>query len=89
MKLIAVGIVAFCMLVYKQTDASPIHDEEDPYRQPPGMPYWPFMSNDFWGYVEYFRDLGAYNRINEMARTFFAQHPLGNILGYDVPYHEH
>uniref|UniRef100_G1KAP8 Otospiralin n=1 Tax=Anolis carolinensis TaxID=28377 RepID=G1KAP8_ANOCA len=53
------------------------------------MPYWPFMSNDFWGYVEYFRDLGAYNRINEMARTFFAHHPIGNILGYDVPYKEH
>ncbi|KFW94266.1 Otospiralin, partial [Phalacrocorax carbo] len=46
------------------------------------LPYWPFSSNDFWSYVEYFRTLGAYNRIEEMARTFFAQFPSGSHLGY-------
>uniref|UniRef100_A0A8D2L488 Otospiralin n=1 Tax=Varanus komodoensis TaxID=61221 RepID=A0A8D2L488_VARKO len=56
--------------------------------QPAHMPYWPFTSNDFWAYVEYFRTLGAYHQIHEMARTFFAHYPLGNTLGYDVPYHE-
>ncbi|KAH0623986.1 hypothetical protein JD844_007226 [Phrynosoma platyrhinos] len=89
MKLISVEIICFCMLLYTQTGARPIHDEDDPYRQPPGMPYWPFTSKDFWAYVEYFRTLGAYHRINEMARIFFAHHPLGNILGYDAPYHDH
>ncbi|NWT71223.1 OTOSP protein, partial [Prunella himalayana] len=46
------------------------------------LPYWPFSSNDFWSYVEYFRTLGAYNRINDMARAFFAQFPFGRHLGY-------
>ncbi|NWI09699.1 OTOSP protein, partial [Crypturellus soui] len=46
------------------------------------LPYWPFSANDFWSYVEYFRTLGAYDRINEMAKTFFAQFPFGSRLGY-------
>uniref|UniRef100_A0A8C4YJB3 Otospiralin n=1 Tax=Gopherus evgoodei TaxID=1825980 RepID=A0A8C4YJB3_9SAUR len=60
-----------------------------PYEEPAALPYWPFWSSDFWSYVEYFRTRGAYNRINKMARTLFAQYPFGNNLGYDVPYHEH
>ncbi|NXE47395.1 OTOSP protein, partial [Casuarius casuarius] len=51
--------------------------------EPVAMPYWPFSASDFWSYVEYFRTLGAYNRINEMAKTFFAQFPFGSHLGYD------
>ncbi|XP_034990041.1 otospiralin [Zootoca vivipara] len=89
MKLIFVVIVCFCILVNTQTGARPIEDEEDPYRQPANMPYWPFTTTDFWAYVEYFRILGAYHRINEMARTFFAHQPLGSTLGYHVPDHEH
>ncbi|NXM18293.1 OTOSP protein, partial [Ploceus nigricollis] len=46
------------------------------------LPYWPFSSSDFWSYVEYFRTLGAYNRINDMARAFFAQFPFGSHFGY-------
>ncbi|NXJ81080.1 OTOSP protein, partial [Trogon melanurus] len=46
------------------------------------LPYWPFSSSDFWSYVEYFRTLGAYDRIDEMARAFFAQLPFGSHLGY-------
>uniref|UniRef100_A0A8C3PKR4 Otospiralin n=1 Tax=Calidris pygmaea TaxID=425635 RepID=A0A8C3PKR4_9CHAR len=57
--------------------------------QSAALPYWPFSSNDFWSYVEYFRTLGAYNRIEEMARAFFAQFPFGSHLGYHVPNHEH
>ncbi|XP_044288669.1 otospiralin [Varanus komodoensis] len=87
-KYILVGIMCFCILENTKTDARPIEDDEDPYRQPAHMPYWPFTSNDFWAYVEYFRTLGAYHQIHEMARTFFAHYPLGNTLGYDVPYHE-
>uniref|UniRef100_A0ABM5FVA0 Otospiralin isoform X1 n=1 Tax=Pogona vitticeps TaxID=103695 RepID=A0ABM5FVA0_9SAUR len=89
MKLLFVGMLCFLMLVKRCTDARPIQDNEDPYREPAAMPYWPFTSNDFWEYVEYFRSLGAYHIINEMARTFFAHQSLGNTLGYDVPYHEH
>ncbi|NXA80931.1 OTOSP protein, partial [Thryothorus ludovicianus] len=46
------------------------------------LPYWPFSSNDFWSYVEYFQTLGAYSRINDMAKAFFAQFPFGSHLGY-------
>uniref|UniRef100_A0A8D0GIF9 Otospiralin n=1 Tax=Sphenodon punctatus TaxID=8508 RepID=A0A8D0GIF9_SPHPU len=80
MKVIFIGLFFFCALMTSLTD---------PYREPAALPYWPFSANDFWSYVEYFRTLGAYNRINNMARTFFAHYPLGNTLGYDVPYHEH
>ncbi|XP_019359232.1 PREDICTED: otospiralin [Gavialis gangeticus] len=89
MKFIFIGLVFFCMLMNMLTDAWPIQDEDDPYQVPASMPYWPFSSNDFWSYVEYFRTLGAYNRINEMARTFFAHYPIGNGLGYHMPAHEH
>lgn len=49
------------------------------------MPYWPFSSSDFWSYVEYFRTLGAYNRIAELARALFAQLPAGSHLGLHLP----
>ncbi|TFK06258.1 interphotoreceptor matrix proteoglycan 2 [Platysternon megacephalum] len=80
MRFIFIGLISLCMLMNGLTD---------PYEEPAALPYWPFWSSDFWSYVEYFRTLGAYNRINEMARTLFAQYPFGNNLGYDVPYHEH
>ncbi|KAJ6669246.1 hypothetical protein lerEdw1_008055 [Lerista edwardsae] len=88
MKLIFFGIVCIYMM-NTQTDGRPFQEKEDPYRQPITMPYWPFRSNDFWEYIEYFRNLGAYHKINEMARTVFAHQPLANTLGYDVPYHEY
>ncbi|NXN94946.1 OTOSP protein, partial [Rhinopomastus cyanomelas] len=46
------------------------------------LPYWPFSSSDFWSYVEYFRTLGDYNHIDNLARAFFAQFPFGSRLGY-------
>ncbi|XP_074860714.1 otospiralin [Carettochelys insculpta] len=89
MRVIFISLIFLCMLMNSLTDAQPIQNEDDPYEDPAAIPYWPFWSSDFWSYVEYFRTLGAYNRINEMARTLFAQYPFGNNLGYDVPYHEH
>ncbi|XP_030626121.1 otospiralin [Chanos chanos] len=56
-----------------------------PYDEPPAVPYWPYSTTDFWRYVEYFRSIGAYNQINEMAKTFFAHQHLGDTLGYEVP----
>lgn len=55
-----------------------------PYERPPAVPYWSYSTSDFWNYVEYFRNIGAYDQINEMARTFFAHQHLGDTLGYDV-----
>ncbi|NXC44954.1 OTOSP protein, partial [Penelope pileata] len=50
--------------------------------EPVAMPYWPFSSSDFWSYVEYFRSLGAYSQVAELARALFAQLPTGSHLGF-------
>ncbi|XP_010125644.1 PREDICTED: otospiralin [Chlamydotis macqueenii] len=84
-----IGLLSFCMLMNILTDARSIQDGEALYQESVALPYWPFSSSDFWSYVEYFRTLGAYDRINEMARAFFAQFPFGSHLGYHVPSHEH
>ncbi len=55
-----------------------------PYERPPAVPYWSYSTSDFWNYVEYFRNIGAHDQINDMARTFFAHQHLGDTLGYDV-----
>lgn len=61
-----------------------------PYDEPPAVPYWPYSTSDFWNYIEYFRSIGAYNRINELARAFFAHQHLGDTLGYETNQgHEH
>ncbi|XP_040023864.1 otospiralin [Gasterosteus aculeatus] len=61
-----------------------------PYEEPVAVPYWPYSTSDFWNYVEYFRSIGAYNHINEMARAFFAHQHLGDTLGYETNAgHEH
>ncbi|KAM6389166.1 otospiralin [Pluvialis apricaria] len=83
-----IGLLFLCMLMNILTDARAIQDGDDLYQGSVALPYWPFSANDFWSYVEYFRTLGAYNRIEEMARAFFAQFPFGSHLGYHVPNHE-
>ncbi|KAM4659925.1 otospiralin [Amazona ochrocephala] len=83
------GLFLFCMLMNMLTDARSIQNGDDPYQESVALLYWPFSSSDFWSYVEYFRNLGAYNRIDEMARAFFSQFPFGSHLGYHVPSHEH
>uniref|UniRef100_A0A3Q3LSC8 Otospiralin n=1 Tax=Mastacembelus armatus TaxID=205130 RepID=A0A3Q3LSC8_9TELE len=61
-----------------------------PYDEPPAVPYWPYSTSDFWNYIEYFKSIGAYNHINEMARAFYAHQPLGDTLGYETNQgHEH
>ncbi|XP_066565056.1 otospiralin [Amia ocellicauda] len=83
-----IGIFFVCFLVNQLTDAAVIR-EGVPYDEVPAPPYWPYSTTDFWHYVEYFRTIGAYNRIEELARTFFAHQHLGDTLGYDAPQHEH
>ncbi|KAM8881569.1 otospiralin isoform 1-T2 [Synchiropus picturatus] len=71
-------------------EARVIVPEGVPYDEPPAVPYWPYSTSDFWNYVEYFKSIGAYNHINEMARAFFAHQHLGDTLGYETNAgHEH
>lgn len=48
-------------------------------------PYWPYSTTDFWRYVEYFRSIGDYDRIQQLAHIFYAHFPIGNTMGYDTP----
>uniref|UniRef100_A0A4W5N4J2 Otospiralin n=1 Tax=Hucho hucho TaxID=62062 RepID=A0A4W5N4J2_9TELE len=64
--------------------------EASPLKEPQGVPYWPYTTSDFWHYIEYFRSIGAYKHINEMARAFYAHQHLGDTLGYETNEgHEH
>ncbi|XP_037136389.1 otospiralin-like [Syngnathus acus] len=89
MKTLLCLTVLLCVFVFHLSEARVI-PEGVPYDEPPAVPYWPYSTSDFWNYVEYFKSIGAYNHINEMARAFFAHQHLGNTLGYDSPTgHEH
>ncbi|CAH2246619.1 otospiralin [Pelobates cultripes] len=90
MKLLFIGLYFSCILLGTFLDARPVYEEnEPPYEEAPAHPYWPFSTSDFWQYVEHFRSMGAYDRINDLARTFFAHYPIGDTLGYSSPNHEH
>uniref|UniRef100_A0A3Q2XA02 Otospiralin n=1 Tax=Haplochromis burtoni TaxID=8153 RepID=A0A3Q2XA02_HAPBU len=73
-------------MLNKSTKAMPVQRCGSllPYDEPPAVPYWPYTTSDFWNYIEYFRSIGAYNYINEMARAFFAHQPIGDTLGYET-----
>ncbi|KAM9317075.1 otospiralin [Gastrophryne carolinensis] len=87
MKLLFLSLYFSCILLGTFLDARPVQD--DPYLDAPAHPYWPFHASDFWHYVEHFRSMGAYDRINDMARTFFAHYPIEETLGYTSPEHDH
>ncbi|XP_063775622.1 otospiralin isoform X2 [Pseudophryne corroboree] len=80
MKLFLIGLYFSCILLGTFLD---------PYLEAPAHPYWPFSTSDFWQYVEHFRTMGAYDRINDLARTFFAHYPIEDTLGYTSPDHDH
>ncbi|XP_072306455.1 otospiralin [Eucyclogobius newberryi] len=82
--------VLLCVFTCHFSEARIIVPEGVPYDEPPAVPYWPYSTSDFWNYVEYFKSIGAYDRVNEMARAFFAQQHLGDTLGYETNEgHEH
>ncbi|XP_075936750.1 otospiralin [Anarhichas minor] len=83
MKLLVCLSVLLCLCASQLTEARVI-PEGGPYEEPAAVPYWPYSTSDFWNYIEYFRSIGAYNHINEMARTFFAHQHLGDTLGYET-----
>ncbi|KAI7792611.1 otospiralin [Triplophysa rosa] len=90
MKWCALFCVFFLCFLANNFSGARVIPEGVPYDESPAVPYWPYSTSDFWNYVEYFRSIGAYNHINEMARTFFAHQHLGDTLGYEVAeQHEH
>ncbi|XP_028813429.1 otospiralin [Denticeps clupeoides] len=77
----------FVFFLILQLSEARVIPEDEPYEEQAAVPYWTYSTTDFWNYVEYFRSIGAYNQINEMARAFFAHQHLGDTLGYGVPEH--
>eukprot|EP00062_Callorhinchus_milii_P000527 gi/632935123/ref/XP_007887930.1/ PREDICTED: otospiralin [Callorhinchus milii] len=67
------------------TEARVIQESDVERVQKRSLPYWNYSANDFWHYVEYFRSIGAYDRIQEMAHTFYAHFPIEETLGYEAP----
>ncbi|XP_076580262.1 otospiralin-like [Chaetodon auriga] len=46
------------------------------------VPNWAMTSSDFFGWVEDLRKHGGYERIEDLARTFWAHFPSADRLGY-------
>ncbi|XP_061089617.1 otospiralin-like [Conger conger] len=49
------------------------------------MPNWSLTSSDFFAWVEHLRAHAGYDRIEDLARTFWAHFPSASQLGYDTP----
>ncbi|XP_066563657.1 otospiralin-like [Amia ocellicauda] len=59
--------------------------EDKEAREKRSMPNWGYSASDFFGWVENLRAHGGYERIDELARTFWAHFPSASRLGYDTP----
>ncbi|XP_053354383.1 otospiralin-like [Clarias gariepinus] len=54
-------------------------------REKRDMPNWALTSSDFFGWIEELRNHAGYEKIDELARTFWAHFPSASRLGYDSP----
>ncbi|KAL2087456.1 hypothetical protein ACEWY4_016284 [Coilia grayii] len=59
--------------------------EESGVRETHSMPNWALTSSDFFGWVEELRSHAGYDKIQDLARTFWAHFPSASRLGYDPP----
>ncbi|GAA6098492.1 otospiralin-like [Tachysurus ichikawai] len=54
-------------------------------REKRDVPNWALTSSDFFGWIEELRNHAGYDKIDELARTFWAHFPSASRLGYDSP----
>ncbi|XP_040005204.1 otospiralin-like [Xiphias gladius] len=54
-------------------------------REKRSLPYWGLWSSDFIGWLEELRAQAAHDRMQDLARTYWAHFPIANGLGYDSP----
>uniref|UniRef100_A0A3B1JHN7 Si:ch73-23l24.1 n=1 Tax=Astyanax mexicanus TaxID=7994 RepID=A0A3B1JHN7_ASTMX len=54
-------------------------------REKRDVPNWAMTSSDFFGWIEELRNHAGYDKIEELARTFWAHFPSASRLGYDPP----
>lgn len=53
-------------------------------REKRSMPNWALTSSDFFGWVEALREHAGYEKIEDLARTFWAHFPSASRLGYEL-----
>uniref|UniRef100_A0A8C1QZM7 Si:ch73-23l24.1 n=1 Tax=Cyprinus carpio TaxID=7962 RepID=A0A8C1QZM7_CYPCA len=54
-------------------------------REKRSVPNWALTSSDFFAWIEELRSHAGYDKIEELARTFWAHFPSASRLGYDPP----
>ncbi|XP_065096400.1 otospiralin-like [Paramisgurnus dabryanus] len=52
-------------------------------REKRGVPNWAMTSSDFFAWIEELRSHAGYEKIEELARTFWAHFPAASHLGYE------
>ncbi|XP_064413664.1 otospiralin-like [Latimeria chalumnae] len=79
--LLSCGLIAFLAAFGAANNA----DENAGTRDKRSMPNWSMTASDFFGWVEQLRSLAGYDKISELARTYWAHFPSASRLGYEVP----
>lgn len=54
-------------------------------REKRSIPYWNLWSSDFVGWLQELQAQAGYDRLDDLARTFWAHFPIATELGYDTP----
>ncbi|XP_056314980.1 otospiralin-like [Danio aesculapii] len=60
-------------------------ENQDESREKRSVPNWAMTSSDFFGWIEELRSHAGYDKMEELARTFWAHFPSASRLGYDPP----
>ncbi|XP_019910253.1 otospiralin [Esox lucius] len=67
------------------TGAEDTPREEGKGREKREMPNWSLWSSDFTGWLQELTAQAGYDRIQNLARTYWAHFPIASYLGYDSP----
>ncbi|KAK2857640.1 hypothetical protein Q7C36_005559 [Tachysurus vachellii] len=77
--------LAMCVLVLGLFCLSGAEESQEESREKRDVPNWALTSSDFFGWIEELRNHAGYDKIDELARTFWAHFPSASRLGYDSP----
>uniref|UniRef100_A0A8C0YBI5 Si:ch73-23l24.1 n=1 Tax=Cyprinus carpio carpio TaxID=630221 RepID=A0A8C0YBI5_CYPCA len=70
--------------IYSMSFCFPYRGSGKP-REKRSVPNWALTSSDFFAWIEELRSHAGYDKIEELARTFWAHFPSASRLGYDPP----
>ncbi|XP_023661184.1 otospiralin-like [Paramormyrops kingsleyae] len=72
-----------CLAVADQSTSD--EQVEAAAREKRGLPNWALTSSDFFGWVENLRAHAGYDKMEDLARTFWAHFPPASHMGYESP----